>query len=250
MPFLGGYRAGGGRAVLVGLAYVGAGAYAWDQKSFIPLIVCFIIGWLLKPALNPDERDLRLKTLLASPTGSQEPSSTNSEPKKKNSNALAVFFVVAMVGAGFIIRENSPSAPEPPQQTPVVLPAKPTPLPSNPAPIPQMSLQPGSPVQPSAYPTAQTYNTPSPTNPPASSPEPPASPPEQEYANLVAKMEIQGQYDCLSCTDPVVRCNREIPKKTLETQAEKDAWLQLLKEANGDVAKALGPLIKSQCRGY
>ena len=239
MPFLGGYRAGGGRAVLVGLAYVGAGAYAWDQKSFIPLIVCFIIGWLLKPALNPDERDLRLKTLLASPTGSQEPSSTNSEPKKKNSNALAVFYVVAMVGAGFIIRENSPSAPEPPQQTPVVLPAKPTPLPSNPAPIPQMSLQPGSPVQPSAYPTAQTYNTPSPTNPPASSP-------EQEYANLVAKMEIKGQYTCAECNDPIVRCRHDIPRKALETQSEKDTWARLLNDVNGDPQRALKPLLKEQ----
>ena len=206
----------------------------WDWPWYFAALfaapgLLFMAPALMAGALQIFRRDEEAK---AQPT-------TDPTLSRKYSPLEGIFiFSIAALGLYSFFSKSTP-VPETAQQPAVVTQAKPTPPPSKAAPIPQTSLQPESPVQPSAYPTAQTYNTPSPTNPPASSP-------EQEYANLVAKMEIKGQYTCAECNDPIVRCRHDIPRKALETQSEKDTWARLLNDVNGDPQRALKPLLKEQ----
>ena len=95
------------------------------------------------------------------------------------------------------------------------------------------------PIQPYANPTAPIVGPPSSTISPESTP-------EKKYANLVTEMEIKGEYACAECTDPFARCRLNIPRKTLESQSEKEAWIRLLNDANGDPNAALKPLLKEQ----
>ena len=168
---------------------------------------------------------------------------------------LALGFLVAFFDGSIPALQNGTEAP-PVQQAPVVTNARPAPPPSNQTPIPTVTqLQPTSPQsnsapipqaklrsewpsQPYQNSTAQSYGGTSSYSTITNSANP-------SYASLVTAMEIKYKYDG---TDQFTRCNWGIPKKSLETQAEKDAWVQLLNEANGDAAKALEPLIKLQCR--
>ena len=245
MPLLPGGRVAGGRALLVGAAYVGGAIVAWVQKSFVPLILTFGIMYWLKPLLVPD---LRLKNQLAS-TNDSPPS----EPPKKGVLAQIATGIASAVIIGIVIilvrslAPESESAPEKSPQTPALAPVQSNPVrPSSAALIPtqnasgapQSEVKPPERNQSTEGPSTESRGIGTQTHGATISP-------DERYAELVKEKEqkiYQG-------TDEIVRCRLEIPKKTLGDESDRQAWLKSLREAGANEQRALVILSEAQCGG-